>query len=127
MELINLTQLTIKIATKDKKQKYIEIKPSGKIAMPTIIPGLPIEQQINGYKFQLYTPIYDRAILVSIDGTKQEPFPKMQDDIYYIVPLNIKIEKELRYRSDVLTFWDYEIDSDTITATSTITCFSLYA
>jgi hypothetical protein len=123
MGLINLTPLTIKIATKDNKQKFIEIKPSGKLVVSTILPGSPIELQINEYEFPLYAPIDGKMVLVSMDGTNEEPFPEIQYDTYYIVPFYIKREKELRNRPDVITYLDYEIDN----AKNTMICYSFYS
>jgi hypothetical protein len=123
MGLINLTQLTIKIASKDDKRKFIEIKPSGKLAVSTILPGSPIELQINEYEFLLYKPVDDQMVIVLMDGTNEEPFPEMQYDVYYIVPFYIKREKELRNRPDVITYLDYEIDN----TKNTMICYSFYS
>jgi hypothetical protein len=122
MEIINLTQLTIKIVTQDKT-KFIEIKPSGKTIQRATTSLLLTRLQINGFEFPLYKSTEGGAILVSTDGTKDEPFPEMQDGIYYIVPNGIKREKELRNRLDVMSYWDYKKDS----IKNTITCYSFYS
>jgi hypothetical protein len=62
-------------------------------------------------------------VLVSMDGTNEEPFPEIQYDTYYIVPFYIKREKELRNRPDVITYLDYEIDN----AKNTMICYSFYS
>jgi hypothetical protein len=122
MELINLTPLTIRIATQDKT-KFIEIKPSGKIIQRATTSLLPTKLQMNDFEFLLYRSVEDGAILVSMNGTKEEPFPEMQDDTYYIVPSDVKREKELRNRTDVMTYWDYKMNS----AKNTIICYSFYS
>jgi hypothetical protein len=118
MEFINLTPLTIRIATKGKQKKSIDIKPSGKIVQRGTVGLLPAKLRINDFEFPLYMSVESEAILVSMDGTTEEPFPKMQDDVIYIVPFYIK--REIFNRPDVISYLDYKRESDTIT------CYSFY-
>ena len=119
MEIINLTPLTIRIATKDKKRKFIEIKPSGKIVQRATAGLLPAQLQIDGFEAPLYISVEGEAILVSLDGKTEEPFPKRQKGVFYIVPYYIK--REINFRPDVITYLDYKREGNVIT------CYSFYS
>jgi hypothetical protein len=113
MEIINFTGKTIRIAIKNNKRIFTEVEPSEKMVVIPLFLGYSVQQQINE----------DEYPFLFLPGGKEEPFPEIKDDIYYIVPSYIKAYKKLLTRPDVVSCCDYEEDK----ATNILTCYSFYA